>query len=313
VKAHDGEIGEDHFARGDQPMGSPVACVGIVVKKNKPEVIASLRKLIAWFRPKGIQVYLERELENLFDPSFTPSYLRFIEKEEYAHYVQLVIVLGGDGTLLSVAHLVWNRGIPILGVNFGGLGFLTEISLEEMVPVLERVVQGDFKTNPRDVLGASVIRGEKKLADFTVLNDVVINKGVLARIIDLEITFDGEFLTTFRSDGLIISTPTGSTAYNLSAGGPIVYPSLHNLIITPICSHTLTNRPIVIPNDVKVRAILKSRQEEVTLTLDGQQGFPLEYGDVVEVQKTEGQIALIQSPYRNYFKLLREKLKWGER
>jgi NAD+ kinase len=151
------------------------------------------------------------------------------------------------------------------------------------------------------------------LAEFTVLNDAVINKGALARIIELEITIDEEYLTTFQSDGLIISTPTGSTAYNLSAGGPIVYPSLHNLIITPICPHTLTNRPIVIPNDVRVRAILKSKQEEVTLTLDGQQGFPLECEDVVEVQKAEGQILLIQSPYRHYFRLLREKLKWGER
>ncbi len=151
------------------------------------------------------------------------------------------------------------------------------------------------------------------MAEFTALNDVVINKGALARIIDLEITIEGEYLTTFRADGLIISTPTGSTAYNLSAGGPIVYPSLHTLIITPICSHTLTNRPIVIPDDVTVHSILKSRQEEeVTLTLDGQQGFPLEFEDVIEVRKA-GQILLIQSPYRSYFKLLREKLKWGER
>ncbi|HSB05384.1 MAG TPA: NAD(+)/NADH kinase, partial [Thermodesulfobacteriota bacterium] len=227
--------------------------------------------------------------------------------------VELVIVLGGDGTLLSVARMVWSHGIPILGVNFGGLGFLTEVSLEEIYPVLERVLKGDFKTKPRDVLKASVVRKGEKLAEFTVLNDVVINKGALARIIELEITIDGEYLSTFRSDGLIISTPTGSTAYNLSAGGPIVYPSLHNLIITPICSHTLTNRPIVIPDDVKVHAILKSREEEVTLTLDGQKGFPLEFEDVVEVQKAEGQILLIQSPYRHYFELLREKLKWGER
>jgi len=208
---------------------------------------------------------------------------------------------------------VWRHGIPILGVNFGGLGFLTEVSLEEIYPVLEKVLQGGFKTKPRDVLGVSVVRKGNRLAGFTVLNDVVINKGALARIIELEITIDGEYLNTFRSDGLIVSTPTGSTAYNLSAGGPIVYPSLHNLIITPICSHTLTNRPIVLPDDVTVRAVLKSRQEEVTLTLDGQQGFPLEFEDVVEVRKAQGQIHLIQSPYRDYFKLLREKLKWGER
>jgi NAD+ kinase len=175
------------------------------------------------------------------------------------------------------------------------------------------VIQGDYKTDERDVLSVAVIRKEKRIAEFTVLNDAVINKGALARIISLEMTIDGEYLNTFQSDGLIISTPTGSTAYNLSAGGPIVYPSLHTLIITPICPHTLTNRPIVIPDVVAVRAFLKSKQQEVILTLDGQQGFPLEFEDVVEVKKAEGRILLVKSPYRHYFEVLREKLKWGER
>jgi len=287
--------------------------VGIIIKRNKPEVISFTRGLAEWFSPKKIDVYVEEAMRDLFSPPLSAPFLHFIRREDFPSHVEMVIVLGGDGTLLSVARMVWNHGIPILGVNFGGLGFLTEISLEEIYPVLERVLQGDYGTNPRDVLKASVVRRGKPLAEFTVLNDAVINKGALARIIELEITIDEEYLTTFQSDGMIISTPTGSTAYNLSAGGPIVYPSLHNLIITPICPHTLTNRPIVIPNDVRVRAILKSKQEEVTLTLDGQQGFPLEFEDVVEVQKAEGQILLIQSPYRHYFKLLREKLKWGER
>jgi NAD+ kinase len=145
------------------------------------------------------------------------------------------------------------------------------------------------------------------------LNDAVVNKGARARIIDLETTIDGEYLATFQSDGLIISTPTGSTAYNLSAGGPIVFPSLHTIIITPICPHTLTNRPIILPDDLKIRTMLKSKNQEVILTLDGQQGFPLEFEDVVEVKKAEGCILLIKSPYRHYFELLRQKLKWGER
>jgi NAD+ kinase len=212
-----------------------------------------------------------------------------------------------------VARQVWNRDIPIFGVNIGGLGFLTEIRLEELYQVMERVLQGDYSTDERDVLSASVIRRGGKVAEYIVLNDAVINKGALARIIDLETTINGQYVATFQSDGLIISTPTGSTAYNLSAGGPIVYPSLHSLIITPICPHTLTNRPIVIPDDVEVRALLKSKQQEVILTLDGQQGFPLEYDDVVQVRKAEGRILLIKSPYRHYFELLREKLKWGER
>ncbi len=287
---------------------------GIVTKQNRPEVVSFTRSLAEWFSSRGVEIYLEEELRKFFNPPLSLPSLQFIKKEEFPEYAEMIVVLGGDGTLLSVARMVWSCGIPILGVNFGGLGFLTEVSLEEIYPVLDRVLQGDFQTKPRDVVKASVIRGGKKLAEFTALNDVVINKGALARIIDLEITIEGEYLTTFRADGLIISTPTGSTAYNLSAGGPIVYPYLHNLVITPICSHTLTNRPIVLPDDVKVHAILKSRQEEeVTLTLDGQQGYPLEFEDVVEVRKAEGQILLIQSPYRSYFKLLREKLRWGER
>jgi NAD+ kinase len=225
----------------------------------------------------------------------------------------MIIVLGGDGTLLSVARLVGDHEVPILGVNLGGLGFLTEITLEELYRVLERVVQGDFVTDERVVLNAAVIRRGERMVEFTVLNDAVINKGALARIIDLETTINGEYLTTFKSDGLIISTPTGSTAYNLSAGGPIVYPSLHCIIITPICPHTLTNRPIMIPDDVEIRAMLKTKQQEVILTLDGQQGFTLEFEDVVEVRKAEGHILLIKSPYRHYFEVLREKLKWGGR
>jgi NAD+ kinase len=269
--------------------------------------------LVEWLRTKKIQVYLEGEIEKLLGPALSEGDWKSIEREEIPTDVEMIIVLGGDGTLLSVARQVWDKNIPILGVNLGGLGFLTEITLDELYRVLERVVQDDFAINEREVLSAGVIRKGERIAEFIVLNDAVINKGALARIIDLETTINGEYLSTFRSDGLIISTPTGSTAYNLSAGGPIVYPSLHTIIITPICPHTLTIRPIIIPDDVKIRALLKSRDEEVTLTLDGQQGFTLEFEDVVEVGKAEGRILLIKSPYRHYFELLREKLKWGER
>jgi len=287
--------------------------IGIVAKRNKPEAIAIVKNLVEWLRPKKVEVYVEEEMWRSLDLSSAGPHVNIIERNDLPDRSDMVIVLGGDGTLLSVARLVWNSRVPILGVNLGGLGFLTEISLEELYPVLEKVLQGDFEINERDVMNASVIRKGESAAEFTVLNDAVINKGALARIIDLEITINGKYLTTFRSDGLIISTPTGSTAYNLSAGGPIVYPSLHTLIITPICPHTLTNRPIVIPDDVRVRAVLKSKEEEVILTLDGQQGFPLEFEDVVEVKSAEGRILLIKSPYRHYFELLREKLKWGER
>ena len=287
--------------------------IGIIAKRNKPEVATIAGHLVEWLRTKKIQVYLEGEIEKLLGPAFSEGDWESIEREEIPTDVEMIIVLGGDGTLLSVARQVWDKNIPILGVNLGGLGFLTEITLDELYPVLERVVQDDFVTHEREVLNAGVIRRGERIAEFIVLNDAVINKGALARIIDLETTINGEYLSTFRSDGLIISTPTGSTAYNLSAGGPIVYPSLHTIIITPICPHTLTIRPIIIPDDVKIRALLKSRDEEVTLTLDGQQGFTLEFEDVVEVGKAEGRILLIKSPYRHYFELLREKLKWGER
>jgi NAD+ kinase len=283
--------------------------IGIIAKKNKPEAVAIARHLVEWLQPKKIEVYIEEEIGKLLSPTLWKP----IQREAIPTDVEMIIVLGGDGTLLSVARQVWNKYIPILGVNLGGLGFLTEITLDELYPVLERVLRDDFEINERDVLNAEVIRRGERIAEFIVLNDAVINKGALARIIDLETTINGEYLSTFRSDGLIISTPTGSTAYNLSAGGPIVFPSLHTIIITPICPHTLTIRPIIIPDHVRIRALLKSRNEEVTLTLDGQQGFTLEFEDVVEVRKAEGRILLIKSPYRRYFELLREKLRWGER
>jgi len=296
--------------------------IGIIAKKNKPEAVNIARSLVEWFQTKKMEVYVEEEMGNLLftsgsslrvDPPLSDSYINSVERSEIPNHVEMIIVLGGDGTLLSVARLVRDYEVPILGVNLGGLGFLTEITLEELYRVLERVIQGDFITDERVVLNAAVVRRGERMAEFTVLNDAVINKGALARIIDLETTINGEYLTTFKSDGLIISTPTGSTAYNLSAGGPIVYPSLHSIIITPICPHTLTNRPIMVPDDVEIRVILKAKKQEVILTLDGQQGFYLEFEDVVEVRKAESRILLIKSPYRHYFEVLREKLKWGER
>ncbi len=287
--------------------------IGIITKQNKPEAVSIVRNLVEWLRPRKIEVFIEEGVGKLVHPPLTGPQLNSVEREDIPRHVEMIIVLGGDGTLLSVARLVRDYAVPILGVNLGGLGFLTEITLKELYRVLERVVQGDFTTDERVVLNASVIRRGERMAEFIVLNDAVINKGALARIIDLETTINGEYLTTFKSDGLILSTPTGSTAYNLSAGGPIVYPSLHCIIITPICPHTLTNRPIMIPDDVEIRAMLKTKQQEVILTLDGQQGFTLEFEDVVEVKKAEGRILLIKSPHRHYFEVLREKLKWGER
>lgn len=287
--------------------------IGIIAKKNKPEAIPVAKDIIEWLKPRKIEVYIEEEIGKSLGSILSDTDWKSIQRENIPHDIEMIFVLGGDGTLLSVARQVWDKNIPILGINLGGLGFLTEITLDELYPVLEKVVGDEFEIDEREVLGVKVIRRGNQIAEFVVLNDAVVNKGALARIIDLETTINGEYLSTFRSDGLIISTPTGSTAYNLSAGGPIVFPSLHTIIITPICPHTLTIRPIIIPDDVKIRTLLKSRDEEVTLTLDGQQGFALEFEDVVEVEKAQGRILLIKSPYRHYFELLREKLKWGER
>jgi len=287
--------------------------VGIVVKRYKPEAISVTKDLVEWLQARGIEVYVEKDIGSALGSIQAGLHVNTTEMPEIPGHVDMIVVLGGDGTLLSIARLVGDNHVPIVGVNLGGLGFLTEIHLEELYPVLERVMRGDYETDEREVLIASVLRRGEKRAEFSVLNDAVINKGALARIIDLETSINGEYLVTFKSDGLILSTPTGSTAYNLSAGGPIVYPSLHCIIVTPICSHTLTNRPIVIPDEVIIRIVLKTHDQEVILTLDGQQGFALEYGDVVEVRKAPSRIYLVKSPYRHYFGLLREKLKWGER
>lgn len=287
--------------------------VGIVVKPNHPEGMTVVRNLVEGLISKKIRVYLEKAIESSLQLAQPNSMLNFIKPEELASHTELVICLGGDGTLLRVARLVGDSEVPILGVNLGGLGFLTEVALEELDRVLDEVIRGVYKKDQREVLRASVIRGGEKTSEFMVLNEAVMNKGAFARIIDIEVNIDRQYLTTFKADGLIISTPTGSTAYNLSAGGPIVYPSLQCIIITPICSHTLTNRPIVIPDDVEIQALLRTKQQEVFLTLDGQQGFPLEFEDIVTLRKAPSPIFLVKSPHRNYFEVLKEKLNWGKR
>ena len=287
--------------------------IGIVAKQDQPEALTVVRDLVQRFISRGIRVYIEKEIESPLQLPSSKTLLNFMEPEEIAAHVEMIICLGGDGTLLRVARLVGDHEVPILGVNLGGLGFLTETTLNELDRVLEDVIRGTYKKDEREILKAAVIRRGEKMAEFMVLNEAVINKGALARIIDIEVTIDRQYLTTFKADGLIISTPTGSTAYNLSAGGPIVYPSLQCIIITPICSHTLTNRPIVIPDDVEIQALLRTKQQEVFLTLDGQQGFPLEFEDIVTLRKAPSPIFLVKSPYRDYYAVLKEKLNWGKR
>lgn len=279
--------------------------VGIIGKRNNREAVAVAGDLVDWLRERKVEVFVEKQMVAALGS------VRPWPEGRIPVPFDLLIVLGGDGTLLSVIRQVGENEVPILGVNLGGLGFLTEITRDELFPVLESVLHGDFRTHDRVALRASVVRRGKEVAGFRVLNDAVINKGALARIIYLKTTINGEYVTTFRADGLILSTPTGSTAYSLSAGGPIVYPSLQTIIITPICPHTLTNRPIIVPDNVVVRTTLESESEEVFLTLDGQVGFPMEQGDTLEIKKAPGRVLLIESPDKEYFEVLRTKLGWG--
>ena len=278
--------------------------VGIIAKKNKTEAIEASRNLINWLKSRGVEVIVDNE--------FKKEVGEFISETDLSQ-AELLVVLGGDGTLLSAARLIGNSDVPILGVNLGGLGFLTAFSLNELYPVIEKILFEDYETEKRMMLTTTIIRRNEVIAKYSVLNDVVINKAAIARIIDLETSIDEYYLTSFKADGLIISTPTGSTAYSMAAGGPIVFPSLHTIILTPICPHTLTNRPILVPDSVKIRVILRSKNEDVFLTFDGQVGQSLRVDDVVEIKKSDRAVRLIKSPFKDYFEVLRTKLRWGER
>jgi NAD+ kinase len=280
--------------------------VGIIYKQDFKPAFTEAEKLEKWLASRGIRAFSE-------EMSATARVnVCFEEGSVIPKDVEIVIVLGGDGTLLGAARRVAKYGVPILGVNLGGLGFLTGILLKRLYPVLEGMLEGRLEVESRLMLETTVERDGCEVCRFTVLNDVVINKGALARILDLDVHIDDNFLTTFRADGLIVSTPTGSTAYNLSAGGPILYPTMSCCILTPICPFTLTNRPIILPDTSTVYITLSRQSEErVSLTFDGQVGFDLLYGDRVKVYKSREGIRLIKSPDQSYFEILRAKLWWG--
>jgi NAD+ kinase len=225
----------------------------------------------------------------------------------------LMVVLGGDGTLIHAARILKGRPTPILGINLGSLGFMTEIPKGEAVQRLEQVLSGKARVTSRMKLKCRLYREGQLLLEDEVLNDVVINKSALARIADYETWMDGDFVATFKADGIILATPTGSTAYTLSAGGPIVHPSLDCVIVTPICPHALTQKPIVVPGDQTIRIILKERAEDIFITIDGQVGQPLRVGDRIEVERSPNRVHLVRSESLDYFGILRQKLRWGER
>ncbi len=280
--------------------------IGIIYKRSFELARLEAQKLENWLKAKGLAVFSEEVSggENLNSHQDTVS--------NFPKDMDALVVLGGDGTLLGAARTVGQYGIPILGVNIGALGFLTEIPLKRLYPAVEMMLQGRLEVESRLMLETRVLRDKSEICRFLVLNDVVINKGALARIIDLDVHINEQFLTTFRSDGLIISTPTGSTAYNLSAGGPILYPTLTNFVVTPICPFSLTNRPIILPDSDTVSIGMgKESEEKVSLTFDGQVGFDFSYGDRVVINKSKNKIKLIKSPDQTYFEILRAKLMWG--
>ena len=281
--------------------------IGIFAKVQDPRCSEVAGELLEWLKNRGLVPLVEERLsrylecENGLPGEYIPS------------MAELVVVLGGDGTLISVARQVGRQEVPILGVNLGSLGFLTEIPVSGLYPALESYLRGDYTTSRRMMLSVSHTRGGDTIGVYEALNDAVINKGAPAKIIALDTAVDSSFLATFKADGLIVSSPTGSTGYSLSAGGPIVDPEMDCLIITPICSHTLTNRPLVVSADAKVIITLDSPIENVMLTLDGQVGVPLEYRDMISVRRAEHRTRLILSGATDYFEVLRTKLKWGER
>jgi len=280
--------------------------IGIICKKGRPEPQEILKELLPWLRQKGYESFVDIETASALN-------VRGFSRNEIPSLVDVILVLGGDGTMLSVSRLVAGKGVPILGINLGSLGFITEINRDEIYSVVDKILTNGCAVEERLMLTAAIHRAGEKITEYTVLNDVVINKGALARIIDLETFINDTYVTTFKADGLIISTPTGSTAYSLSAGGPIIYPTLDSIVLTPICSHTLTNRPIVLPDDAKIKITLKGMSEDVYLTLDGQVGFSLKIDDTVEINKSTFKTRLLIPCERDYFKILRTKLKWGER
>jgi len=285
-----------------------IRSIGIVVKPRHEEAWETAKELSKWLGERGVNVagepYRETDTENGVAAEAT-------FENVFGSEADMIVVLGGDGTMISTARLVGDADVLVLGVNYGSLGYLTDFRIEEMYTALEAIIEGDYEVDRRVMLGAEHIRDGGQIAKGRVLNDVVINKAALARIIEIEVRLNGLFVNSFRADGLIVSTPTGSTAYNLSAGGPIIYPSMNAVVMTPICPFTLTNRPIVVPDDAEIVLKLVNENEGVVLTLDGQTGYQMNSGDSVVIRKSRTTLNLVQPPTRNYFDVLRNKLKWG--
>jgi NAD+ kinase len=290
---------------------SSITRIGIVLKPHQPEALKTICELVAWLAERSIKLVGGPEIERERIEHETGCAVDEVMTDKLAEEADLMLVLGGDGTMIATARMIGDQEVPVLGINYGGLGYLAEFRIQELYSALESILSGNFRLDKRVMLSVELRRDDVSLTRSRVLNDVVINKSALARIIEIEAHFNGQFVNSFRADGLIVSTPTGSTAYNLSAGGPVIFPSMNAVVITPICPFTLSNRPIVVPDDAEIQLLLKTDHEDVALTLDGQVGFPLKVGDQVLIRKSRTTFNLIQPSNRNYFDVLRDKLRWG--
>lgn len=283
----------------------PVSCVGIFSKPGSSAAVTVVPELLEWLAARHIQVRMDETTAHYAHGEGFP-------RETVGDGTQLAVVLGGDGTLLAAARALSGRDVPIFAVNLGGLGFLTAIAIDDIYPELERALRNEHRIAARRMLHCELVREGKTVAHYDALNDVVLTKSSLARMIDLEAHVDAHFVATYKADGLIVATPTGSTAYSLSAGGPIIFPAVDALCITPICPHTLTARPVIVPGSSNIQMINLS-QDSTFLTIDGQIGEPLRHRDAVMCRASSNSVKLIRPPKMLFFDVLRSKLKWGER
>jgi NAD+ kinase len=283
-----------------------IRTVGIISKPNSAAAASIVPALIEWLRGRGIAVRIDEETALYAGVPGLP-------RTEVPEGCDLVMVLGGDGTLLAAARAIGRRETPLFPVNVGSLGFLTAITIDELYPELERALRGEHRIAKRRLLATEVVRGGEVVAAYEALNDAVLTKASIARMIDLDAHVDQQFVCAYKADGLIISTPTGSTAYSLSAGGPIIFPSVRAICITPICPHMLTNRPVLVPETSVIRIISRAPDESVFLTIDGQVGNPIRDGDTLVCRSSDYTLRLVRPPHMMFFDVLRQKLKWGER
>ena len=287
--------------------GQPLQTVGIISRPRRQHLSVVVPPLLKWLEARGVSAVYDEETANSL-----PDTSKGRTRQLVADSSQLLLVLGGDGTMLAAARLAASRSIPILPINMGSLGFLTSFTLDELYPALEDTLTGRSSISQRVMLQVQLERAGSVIENQSALNDAVINKGALARMIELHLIINSEFVCRYRADGLIVASPTGSTAYSLSAGGPIVHPAVESFVITPICPHMLSDRPLVIRDSSSIEMKLSADTESVFLTLDGQRGIPLQSADRVRISRAKESLKLIQPPKKSYFEILRSKLKWGD-